>query len=111
MRRDGGIAGMSAGRQTGQITARRLAPVLIIVLLAVLVFAMGWHRQLSLETLVRHRAALHDFVDAHYAVALAIFVAAYVTAVSLSIPGAVFLTIAGGLLFGVLAGAAAVVVG
>lgn len=117
MRRDGGFAGLPAadeepaGRRAAHLRARRLAPVVVIVLLAVMVFAAGWHRQLSLETLVRHRAALDAFVDAHFAYAMAVFLAVYVAVVSLSIPGAVFLTIAGGVLFGVVAGSIAVVIG
>src|SRR5262245_46856037 len=108
MPREHGIAGMP--RSAERLTVRRLAPVLAIVVLAVVVFAMGWHRQLSVETLVRHRTTLADFVEAHYVTALAVFVAVYVAAVSLSLPGALFLTIAGGLLFGVVVGGIAVVV-
>jgi uncharacterized membrane protein YdjX (TVP38/TMEM64 family) len=93
-----------------RLTPARIVPVAAIVLAAVLVFTTGAHRQLSLETLVRHRDALMDFVDAHYVAALACFMAAYITAVSLSVPGALFLTIAGGFLFGVIVGGAAVVV-
>jgi uncharacterized membrane protein YdjX (TVP38/TMEM64 family) len=104
---DHGITPLSAGGRTGHLSAARLAPVAVIVAVGVLVVAMGWHRQLSLETLVRHRALLDDFVAAHYASALASFVALYVAAVSLSIPGAAFLTITGGLLFGTLVGGAA----
>jgi uncharacterized membrane protein YdjX (TVP38/TMEM64 family) len=85
-------------------------PVVAIVAAAALVLATGAHRHLSLETLVRHRDALMSFVDAHYAAALVAFMAAYVTAVALSIPGALILTITGGFLFGVIAGGAAAVV-
>ncbi len=49
---------------------------------------MGWHRQLSLETLVRHRAAITALVDGAFAAALAAFMAIYIAAVALSIPGA-----------------------
>jgi uncharacterized membrane protein YdjX (TVP38/TMEM64 family) len=94
----------------GRPALGRLAPVAAIVIVAIVVIAMGWHRQLSLETLVRHRTALMVLVEAHYVAALAAFMAIYITAVSLSIPGAVFLTITGGLLFGVIVGGAAVVV-
>lgn len=108
MPREHGIAGVP--RPAEHLTVRRLVPLAAIVLLAVVVYAMGWHRQLSLETLVRHRAALDDFVNMHYAAALAVFIAVYVAAVALSIPGALFLTIAGGLLFGVIVGGVVVVV-
>ncbi|MBV8826125.1 MAG: TVP38/TMEM64 family protein [Hyphomicrobiales bacterium] len=90
---------------------RRLAPVAAVVLVMALVFAMGWHRFLSLETLVRHRAAIDGFVTARCALAVAAFVAIYVAAVALSIPGATILTIVGGILFGWLVGALAAIVG
>jgi uncharacterized membrane protein YdjX (TVP38/TMEM64 family) len=75
---------------------RRFAPVVVVLLAMVLVFASGAHRHLSLETLVRHLGA---------------FVAIYIVVVSLSIPGALFLTITSGILFGTLIGGAASVVG
>jgi len=110
MSRDHGIAPLPAARRGVRPALVRLAPVVLIVLVAAVILGTGWYRQLSLETLVRHRAVLDDFVEAHYVVALAAFIAVYVTAVSLSIPGGLFLTIAGGLLFGALVGGLAVVV-
>jgi uncharacterized membrane protein YdjX (TVP38/TMEM64 family) len=89
----------------------RLAPLAVLAGLVVLALAMGWHRALSLEALVQRRAALGTLVDAHYAAALGSFLALYVTAVAISIPGAVFLTIGGGMLFGWVIGGAAAVVG
>jgi uncharacterized membrane protein YdjX (TVP38/TMEM64 family) len=108
MPREHGIAGVPQPAE--RLMVRRLAPLAAIVLLAIVICAMGWHRQLSLETLVRHRAALDGFVNMHYVAALAVFIAVYVAAVALSIPGALFLTITGGLLFGVVVGGIAVVV-
>jgi uncharacterized membrane protein YdjX (TVP38/TMEM64 family) len=88
----------------------RLAPLALVVLVMAVVFVMGWHRYLSLETLVRHRAAIDGFVAARYALAITTFVAIYVAAVALSIPGAAILTITGGVLFGwFIAGLAAIV--
>jgi len=103
-------ASVPAAQRTGRLSARRIVPVVAIVLAGALVFATGAHRHLSLETLVRHRDALSAFVDAHYATALLGYMAIYIAAVSLSIPGALFLTITGGFLFGTIAGGAAIVV-
>jgi len=97
--------------QGGHSWLRRLAPVAVVVLVMALVFAMGWHRFLSLETLVRHRAAIDGFVAARGSLATATFAAIYVVAVALSIPGAAILTIIGGVLFGWLVGALAAIVG
>jgi uncharacterized membrane protein YdjX (TVP38/TMEM64 family) len=101
-------AEMRAGRR---FSLARLAPLALIAALAILVLAMGWHRELSLEALVRHRAALDAFIAAHFVAALAGFVAIYVAAVALSLPGALLLTISGGVLFGWLVGALAAVAG
>jgi uncharacterized membrane protein YdjX (TVP38/TMEM64 family) len=73
--------------------------------------AMGWHRELSLESLVRHRTLLDIVVTGHFVPALAAFVGLYVAVVGLSIPGAVYLTIAGGVLFGAFYGALASIAG
>jgi uncharacterized membrane protein YdjX (TVP38/TMEM64 family) len=90
---------------------RRLAPLAAVLVLIGLVYAMGWHREVSLETLVRHRAAIDAFMHQHYATALGLFVALYIAVVAMSLPGALVLTISGGVLFGVLIGAAASVIG
>jgi uncharacterized membrane protein YdjX (TVP38/TMEM64 family) len=100
---------IAAGAQG--LTLRRFAPLLVIVLLAGLIFAMGWHRELTLENLIKHRVALSAFVDAQFIAAIAGFVALYITVVALSLPGATFLTIAGGVLFGVMIGGLATLVG
>jgi uncharacterized membrane protein YdjX (TVP38/TMEM64 family) len=105
-----GIAPASDAHRGARLSLGRIAPVVVVVVAAALVIAMGWHRQLSFETLVRHRAWLADFVAMHCATALACFMAIYVTAVSLSIPGAAFLTVTGGLLFGTLLGGSAAVI-
>jgi uncharacterized membrane protein YdjX (TVP38/TMEM64 family) len=89
---------------------RRFAPIVVIALAMVAVFATGAHRQVSLETLVRHRMAIEAFISAHAVVAVAAFMAVYIVAVALSIPGALFLTISSGVLFGTAVGGLAAVV-
>lgn len=66
---------------------------------------------LSLETLRTHREALSNWVDAHLLLASLAYVATYVVAVAFSLPGAFFLTLAGGFLFGALLGTLLTVVG
>jgi uncharacterized membrane protein YdjX (TVP38/TMEM64 family) len=90
---------------------KRLLPLAVILILAGVVFAMGWHRALSLETLVSHRSAISAFVDRHSTIAVAAFIALYIAAVAMSLPGATVLTICGGIVFGTLIAGAAVVVG
>ena len=52
---------------------RRFAPLAVIVVLIAVVYAMGWHRAVSIETLVRHRTAIDTFMQQHYAAALGLF--------------------------------------
>jgi uncharacterized membrane protein YdjX (TVP38/TMEM64 family) len=61
---------------------------------------------LSLEKIVAYRDRLQGFVDAYGPMSVLAYSAIYVTAVALSVPGAVFLTILGGFLFGWLLGGA-----
>src|SRR5262245_23987902 len=90
---------------------RRFAPLVAILVVFAFVYAMGWHRHVSLETLVRNRAFLDSFIASHFVAALAIFIGIYITAVALSVPGAVVLTISSGILFGVIIGGLASVIG
>jgi uncharacterized membrane protein YdjX (TVP38/TMEM64 family) len=90
---------------------RKLLPLAVIALLALAVYATGLHRELSLEALVRRRGQLEAFVQAHFATALAGYIGLYVVATALSVPGAVFLTLAGAILFGWLIGGIATLIG
>jgi uncharacterized membrane protein YdjX (TVP38/TMEM64 family) len=98
------------GTGTERRHLRRFAPLAVIAAVTILVLAMGWHRELSLENLVHHRAALDAFVAGHGLAALATFVAIYVAVVALSIPGAGLLSVASGVLFGILLGGLASIV-
>jgi uncharacterized membrane protein YdjX (TVP38/TMEM64 family) len=101
---------VAAGGGSSKFPLRRLVPLIVVIVASAIVFAMGWHRQLSFETLVRHHEALRTFIAAHEAAAVAAYVALYIAAVALSIPVGFYLTVTGGILFGaVLGGAAAVV--
>ena len=89
----------------------RLLPLGLLVLASVTIVSMGWHRALSLENLVKHRATIDAFIMMHGWMAVAAFALLYVAVVALSIPGgATILTIIGGLVFGTLLCGAVVVV-
>jgi uncharacterized membrane protein YdjX (TVP38/TMEM64 family) len=98
-------------RHRGGVWLRRLCPVAAVAVAMVVVYAGGWHREVSLENLIRHRASIDVFIDEHYAMAVGAFIAIYVVAVAMSIPGAVLLTVSGGVLFGWLVGGIATIVG
>lgn len=89
-------------RRAGRL--RRFLPLLILLLLVAAVFALGLDDYLSFEALAEHRAALLAFVAERPVLAPVLFCLAYMAAVALSIPGAVWLTLASGFLFGTLVG-------
>jgi uncharacterized membrane protein YdjX (TVP38/TMEM64 family) len=91
--------------------ARRLIIVAAIVAVAAAAYWVFGRSAISFEALVRHRMAIDDFVSQHGVLAVLAYVGIYAAAVSLSLPGAAFLTVAGGFLFGLVIGAAAAVIG
>jgi uncharacterized membrane protein YdjX (TVP38/TMEM64 family) len=91
--------------------ARRLLPLIAVVLLAGLAYYAFGHGGISLEALVRHRMAIEAFVAGHRVLAVLAFIAIYIAAVALSVPGALFLTMTGGFLFGLVVGATAATIG
>lgn len=99
-----------APRAERRFELRRLLPLLAVAAITALVFAMGWQRELSLENLVRHRAAIDDFIVAHRLAAIGAFMAIYIAVVMLSLPASFILTTIGGILFGLFAGAIAAIV-
>ncbi len=105
------IAAMSdAAPKTGSLL-RRLIPLIAIVVLAAGAYLTFGRGMISLEALVRHRAAIDAFVMDHRVLAVLAYIALYVVTVALSLPGASFLTVAGGFLFGLAIGASAAVIG
>jgi uncharacterized membrane protein YdjX (TVP38/TMEM64 family) len=83
----------------------------VIVLASVIVFAMDWHRYFSFETLARHHDALRDVIAQNRGASIVTYVALYVVVIALALPAGLFLTVTGGLLFGVAVGGTAALVG
>ncbi|MEX1249694.1 MAG: VTT domain-containing protein [Hyphomonas sp.] len=90
---------------------RRLWPVALIVLALAAAWASGVHRYLSLDTLREQQDALRAFVAENTVLAFAIYIAVYATATILMLPGALWITVAGGFLFGLWGGTPATIVG
>jgi uncharacterized membrane protein YdjX (TVP38/TMEM64 family) len=97
---------------TGQgRTIGRFAPLAVIVALVGLAYALGLHRDISFETLVRNHTAIARFIAGHAIAAVAGYIALYVAVVGLSLPGGAIMTVAGGFLFGPVLGTAAAAIG
>ncbi len=89
---------------------RRWLPLLLLTILMLAVYLTGAHKLLSLEAVIDARDRFKSVIDARPVFALTAFIATYGTLVSLSLPGASVCTLAGGLMFGWLAGGLAAVV-
>ena len=89
----------------------RFLPLILIVLAAVLVYATGLYRYLSLEALQRHQHELRASAAAAPVIAVLVFVTAYACLAGAGVPVALLLTLSGGLLFGPWLGGAAAAAG
>lgn len=101
----------SAGVQQKQKPlAVRLLPIALIVGTAAGVWWSGLLDYVSLQQLADNRESLRAYVEANLVPALLIFIAIYAAVAALSLPIATPLTLAGGFLFGWLAGGLATLV-
>ena len=89
----------------------RLVPLIVVVGGLVAFFVLELDAYLSFEALRDHRQTLVAWRSDHFFLLVASFIALYGVMVAFSVPGAVWMTISGGFLFGPLAGTAATVVG
>lgn len=77
-----------------------MLPLAAMIVVGTTAFAFGWQDYLSFEALRDHREILLAWRDAHPIEAVAAFMAIYVIVVALSLPGAVWMTVVAGFLFG-----------
>ena len=89
----------------------RLLPIAVVASGLVVFFAFGLDQYLGFEALRDHRQTLLAWRSEHQALSVAYYVLIYASVVAFSIPGAVWMTIAGGFLFGTWAATGYVVVG
>lgn len=67
-------------------------------------FAFDFDQFATFQHLKDHHQRLTEFVATHYVQAVSIYLVLYVLFVALSLPGAIWLTVAGGFLFGTIVG-------
>jgi uncharacterized membrane protein YdjX (TVP38/TMEM64 family) len=86
---------------------KRFGPLIVIALAVAAVIASGLADHLSLAELKERRDQLQGFVALHPALSFGLYILIYIAVVSLSLPGALVMTLSGGFLFGPWLGAAA----
>lgn len=89
----------------------KLWPVYLIAAVMIGAWQMGLFQYLSLDTLREQQEVLQAFVANNLALAVAIFIAVYAAATLFMVPGALWITIAGGFLFGLVGGSLATIAG
>jgi uncharacterized membrane protein YdjX (TVP38/TMEM64 family) len=96
--------------RTGSGLLLRWLPLVVFAVVGIGVYASGLHRSLSLENIANNKAAMQAFVAQNQGLSVLIFVVVYIAVTALSIPGALLMTLLGGLLFPFWLGALAVIV-
>ena len=89
----------------------RAIPLLVLAGGLVAFFALGLHKYLTLDLLRENREALKAWVESNGALAIILFIAAYVVVAAFSLPLGTLLSVTGGFLFGSIFGAAWIVIG
>ena len=82
----------------------RVLPLIVMAGMLLIVLATGLHRFASLDALVEVHDRFKSIIIQHRMLAMAAYLAVYVGAITLSLPGAVIFTLTAGLMFGWLAG-------
>ena len=77
---------------------------LIVMVIAAIFGAVLLREHLSFEGLLVHRSTLLAYRDSHYFFASLAFVLVYIALVAFSVPGAIWVTLTGGFLFGLFPG-------
>jgi len=85
---------------TGRLSLARLWPLAVIVAGVAAFFALGWDQYLSFEALSEHRQALLQWTAENRLLAITVFVLGYALVVAFSLPGATWMTLGGGFVFG-----------
>jgi uncharacterized membrane protein YdjX (TVP38/TMEM64 family) len=86
--------------------------ILIVAVISAIIgfFTMGFDSYLSFETLRNNRGKLLDWYNHHYLITMVLFILTYTLVVALSLPGAIWMTLVGGFIFGTLQGTVLAVV-
>jgi uncharacterized membrane protein YdjX (TVP38/TMEM64 family) len=95
---------------TAASSVKRWLPLIVLISAAVVARAMGWDQYLSFKTIGVNYDSLKDFIAGNWLAAIGLYMLIYIAVTALSLPGGLFMTLAGGLLFGWASGSIATVI-
>jgi uncharacterized membrane protein YdjX (TVP38/TMEM64 family) len=101
----------NAPEEASKLSWQRLVPLIVLAIGLGTAYYMDLHHFLTFETLKQNRADILAWKTQNYMMSTFVYVIAYAIATAISIPGAIWMTIAGGFMFGTLKGGVLVVVG
>ena len=84
----------------GELSLSRLWPLAIIMAGVAIFLGVGWDRHLTFDALSEHRQTLLLWTSDNQFLAITLFFIGYTVVVAFSLPGATWMTLAGGFLFG-----------
>src|SRR5262249_28448463 len=90
---------------------RKFVPILVLIALGIALLASGTLNRFRPANLANEQAHLQELIAQHPVLAVGAYVVAVTLAISTGVPGVVVLILAGGMLFGVVAGTALSVIG
>lgn len=90
--------------------AKRWFALFFLLLGLAAFFYFDLNRYFNFNELKAHRESLNAWTQSHYVETVFAYIFLYIVAVALSIPGATFLTLVGGFLFGIILGTVYVVI-
>ena len=84
----------------GEPSLSRLWPLAIIVAGVAIFFGLGWNQYLTFDALSEHRQTLLQWTSENRFLAIMLFIIGYAVVVAFSLPGATWITVGGGFVFG-----------
>jgi len=97
---EGSVPDQTQGTASSNKGFKRYLPLAVVAVGVGVFFATGAGQYLSFEALSRNRAVLVQFAEDNALGSVLVFMLAYVVVVGLSLPGGVWLSLAGGFVFG-----------
>lgn len=79
---------------------KKLFPLLLIIAFSIIAWALGIHHYFTFDFFKTHQESLELFIAHNSLLSALIYIISYITVVGISIPGATFMTLIGGFLFG-----------
>jgi len=83
-------------------TVGKVILIVAVIGAVIIFFAMDFNYYLSFESLRDNREQMIDWYQDHYLTTVILFVLTYTLVIALSLPGAIWMTLAGGFIFGTL---------